>query len=94
MCQCECMHFGGVYVVCMCGSVLYMCMCSCRKNVGSWDDPCDLVNVTYISLTLFLQDHLKTLAGLESKIDDIDGLSMDCVKTDGDVIQQRIADLR
>ena len=41
---------------------------------------------------------MKTLAGLETQIDDLDGpeqmLSMECVKTDGDVIQQRIADLR
>ena len=49
-------------------------------------------------LSLFLQDHLKMLAGLETQLDDLDGLgqllSKECVKADGDVIQQRIADLR
>ena len=38
------------------------------------------------------------LANLESQLDDLDGLgqqlSRDCVKADGEVIQQRIADLR
>ena len=36
-------------------------------------------------LALFLQDHVKTLAGLETQIDDLDGpeQSMEYVKTDG-----------
>ena len=47
-------------------------------------------------LALFLQDRVKTLTGLETQIDDLDGpeQSMEYVKTDRDVIQQRIADLR
>ena len=47
---------------------------------------------------LCAQEHLKVLANLESQLDDLDGLgqqlSRDCVKADGEVIQQRIADLR
>ena len=38
------------------------------------------------------------LAGLETQLDDLDGLGQllgkECVKADGEVIQQRIADLR
>ena len=50
-----------------------------------------------LNLSLFLQDALKVLAGLGTQLDDLDGLgqllSKECMKADGDFIQQRIATL-
>ena len=48
-----------------------------------------------LNLPLFLQDHLKVLAGLGTQLDDLDGLGQLLSKVcgHGDIIQQRIATL-